>query len=299
MNEEIVKLAPNFSISISETEQGLKGIRLFQAKIRQLMVVGVDYGVIPGTNKASLWKPGAEKLVKLLKLADTYEFMDCQQNYDKPFFAYTIKCQLKMYGTEVIISEGIGNCNSNESKYKYRWVYENDLPAGVPKETFVKKEFKSKTGGKWTKYRVDNDDLCSQANTIMKMAKKRALVDAALSAGRLSEIFTQDIGDDELVEGMDIPVEQKLGVEGCNERLEKKEKAPPKEKIDPDFEKKRKANLEKLGIKTDVKPAIVKDYCPYCKCLVSLIPDHQESNLNKETKMMECNTCGNELVERP
>ena len=37
-------------------------------------------------------------------------------------------------------------------------------------------------------------------NTILKMAKKRALVDATLSAGRLSNIFTQDIEDMGLTE---------------------------------------------------------------------------------------------------
>ena len=44
-------------------------------------------------------------------------------------------------------------------------------------------------------YRLDNEDIYSQVNTILKMAKKRALVDAALSAGRLSQVFTQDIED--------------------------------------------------------------------------------------------------------
>jgi len=42
---------------------------------------------------------------------------------------------------------------------------------------------------------VENEDIYSQVNTILKMAKKRALVDAALSAGRLSQVFTQDIED--------------------------------------------------------------------------------------------------------
>jgi len=44
-------------------------------------------------------------------------------------------------------------------------------------------------------YRVPNDDIFSQVNTILKMSKKRAMVDAALSAGRLSDLFTQDMED--------------------------------------------------------------------------------------------------------
>ena len=94
------------------------------------------------------------------------------------------------------VSEGMGECNSMESKYRWRWVGERDLPAGTDKTKLVSQERRSaKTGGHWTVYRMDNDDIYSQVNTILKMAKKRALVDAALSAGRLSDVFTQDLED--------------------------------------------------------------------------------------------------------
>ena len=43
--------------------------------------------------------------------------------------------------------------------------------------------------------RDENEDIYFQVNTILKMAKKRAMVDAALSAGRLSDVFTQDMED--------------------------------------------------------------------------------------------------------
>jgi hypothetical protein len=46
-----------------------------------------------------------------------------------------------------------------------------------------------------TLYQVPNPDIFDQVNTLVKMAKKRALVDAALSAGRLSDLFTQDLED--------------------------------------------------------------------------------------------------------
>jgi hypothetical protein len=65
----------------------------------------------------------------------------------------------------------------------------------MDKSKLVSQERHSKTGGHWTAYRLDNEDIYSQVNTILKMAKKRALVDAALSAGRLSDVFTQDIED--------------------------------------------------------------------------------------------------------
>jgi hypothetical protein len=59
---------------------------------------------------------------------------------------------------------------------------------------------------------VDNEDIFSQVNTLVKMAKKRALVDATLSAGRLSNVFTQDIEDMEPISG-EIPTEVSRPVE--------------------------------------------------------------------------------------
>jgi hypothetical protein len=43
--------------------------------------------------------------------------------------------------------------------------------------------------------RVENEDTASLANTILKMAKKRALVDAAIAIARISDLFTQDVED--------------------------------------------------------------------------------------------------------
>jgi hypothetical protein len=42
-------------------------------------------------------------------------------------------------------------------------------------------------------FRIPNKDIFDQVNTMLKIAKKRSSVDVALSVGRLSDIFTQDI----------------------------------------------------------------------------------------------------------
>jgi hypothetical protein len=46
-----------------------------------------------------------------------------------------------------------------------------------------------------TKYRVPNEDVCDQVNTIIKMAQKRALVAVTLLGTNASELFTQDVED--------------------------------------------------------------------------------------------------------
>lgn len=171
-------------------------IARFQSIVRSQMIDGHDFGVIPGTgNKPTLLKPGAEKIAKLLGLADEYEIVSQAEDWEKGFFRYLIRSRLVHIDTGRLVAQGLGECNSMESKYRWRWVSERDLPKGVNTSGLVSQERRSKTGAKWTVYRLPNDDIYSQVNTILKMAKKRALVDAALSAGRLSDIFTQDIED--------------------------------------------------------------------------------------------------------
>jgi len=173
----------------------IEQINRFQKIVHQNLVKDQDYGVIPGTgNKPTLLKPGAEKIAKLLGLCDHYEIVDRQEDWGKPFFRYLVKCQLRTATDGLVVSEGFGECNSMESKYRFRWVWPKDLPADMDKANAVTKKVKTRNGYV-TQYRVDNDDIFTQVNTLIKMAKKRSLVDAALSAGRLSNIFTQDIED--------------------------------------------------------------------------------------------------------
>lgn len=182
-------------IPVADLKKRLAAIRDLQKLVRSQMVDGKDFGPIKGvSDKPVLFKPGAEKVVKLLGLADIYLTEDVIRDFDKPLFHYEIKCQLFSIKTGVLISEGVGECNSMESKYAFRWLTEAKLPAELKA---IKDQLKSRERsgqyGKYKQYRIPNDDIFSQVNTIKKMSKKRALVDAALSVGRLSELFTQDL----------------------------------------------------------------------------------------------------------
>lgn len=191
----------------SQFRAEIQAINKFQQIVHANMIAGMDYGIIPGTTKPTLLKPGAEKIAKLLGLADQYQVVDKIEDWGKPMFHYQIKCQLVHIETGVVISEGLGECNSMESKYRWRWVNERDLPTGTDKTTLVSQRREAKTGGHWLVYRLENDDIYSQVNTILKMAKKRALVDASLSAGRLSDVFTQDMEDIGIIESDAVVVE--------------------------------------------------------------------------------------------
>lgn len=157
--------------SNAEMVEGFKRLKQFQALVQREMVPGVDYGLVPGAKKKTLWKPGAEKLVKLHGYFAHYTEVERIESWDKtaPMFRYRYKCVLSDKH-ESFVGEGEGECNSLETKYRYRW-----------------------DKGQ----RVDNEEIFSQVNTILKMARKRAFIAATIEACRLSDIFTQDISSDE------------------------------------------------------------------------------------------------------
>lgn len=167
----------------------MTNIAKFQAIIQKQLKSGHDYDTIPGTQKPTLLKPGAEKTLMLLGLTSEYDVMEKVEDYDKGVFAYTVKCTLSRNGHKV--TEGLGSCNSKEDKYRYRWVKAEEIPHGMDIESL--KSRTTKYGN--TQYRIDNDEIYSQVNTLLKMAKKRAQIDATLTVAALSEVFTQDLED--------------------------------------------------------------------------------------------------------
>ena len=183
------------AMQVERVRREIDAVKAFQSLVMSQLVEGVDYGKIPGTDKPTLLKSGAEKLAKLLALADLYEIIEKVEDWDKPLFSYTIRCSLAMVESGKVVSQGVGECNSMESKYRFRWVWPNEVPPELDKSQLQVRTFEGRRKQKLTKYRLVNDDPFSLRNTILKMAKKRALVDAALSVGRLSGIVTQDLDE--------------------------------------------------------------------------------------------------------
>jgi len=228
---------PGIVIDPKVAERRIKSIGQMQAVFQKFMKEGADYGTIPGTNKPTLLKPGAEKTAKILNCADKYDIMKDIEDWDKPFFYYLVKCSLVEISTGTTIAEGIGSANSMEDRYRWRWIWPNELPDELviitkhtdkdderkPRPELVSKKIWSKKKQQYYwQYRVENENIYTQVNTILKIAKKRALVDAALSAGRLSDIFTQDLEDTYEQFKEELPKEEKP-----------KKKPGPKPKAEP------------------------------------------------------------------
>jgi hypothetical protein len=170
----------------------------FRAFVKRVLQPGIDYGVVPGTGdrgKATLFKAGAERILQLYSLTAITHVDAVIEDFDKtpPLIHYRVRVQVIKRGSGEVMGEGLGTCNSLETKYRYRTEWWKDRKSAPPDG-----EGWERQQGKWGagyKRKMLNPETADLANTILKIAKKRALVDAALTVGAASEFFTQDLDD--------------------------------------------------------------------------------------------------------
>jgi hypothetical protein len=167
-----------------------KKITAFHALIQTLLTPKVDYGVIPGTPKPTLLKPGAEKIAMELGLSPNYTILDKTLDLQSGFIRYEIMCSLHHNGE--LVAQAIGSCSTFESKYRYTWVRaEEATAAGIDIANCASKKDNYGT----VKVRVTRIDMMDMDNTVLKMSQKRAFVGAVLHVAALSNMFEQDLED--------------------------------------------------------------------------------------------------------
>lgn len=186
--------------------------------VQAIMKEGIDYGAIPGTDKPTLLKPGAEKLCTLFGYLPAYEIVEKSEDWTgkdhsgEPFFFYHYRCKVADQSGR-IIATGEGSVNSWEKKYRYRDAKPVCPHCGQMTVNRSKKPQEgfycwAKIGGCGATFpdrdpvitsqpvgKMPNPDIFDQVNTMMKMAQKRALVACVLLACNASEFFTQDLED--------------------------------------------------------------------------------------------------------
>ena len=207
------------TMSESDFEVALEAMKKTRERLKrvhkEVMTKDVDYGVIPGTNKPTLLKPGAEILFKMNRCTPRFERQRSQgDGVHAPHILWDSTC-LATDADGVVIAEGSGSCNSFEKKYRYRNADRKCPECGA---TAIIKSAAQYGGGFvcWKKRdgcgakfgdddaqiteqmagQVENPDPYEQENTLKKMADKRAMVACALSLQAASGSFTQDLDDD-------------------------------------------------------------------------------------------------------
>lgn len=184
----------------------LRHVQLVEHVVKEVMKEGTHYGeAFPGDKKKNLLKPGADKLAVTFQLASAYEVDE--RNLDNGHREYRITCRMTSAGGREV-AQGVGSCSTMETKFRYR----NAKPKcpKCTKETVIKTK-----KGYWCppdkggcganpddnaiesqqRGRVENPDIADTYNTVLKMGKKRAYVDATISATGCSDLFTQDLED--------------------------------------------------------------------------------------------------------
>lgn len=174
------------NLQTTEISNRADNLKKFKDFIKNDFVDGVDFGLIPNTDKPCLLKPGFEKIQFYLGLSPRYKLLnrEYKPNQEKKykkynetakkyevvetirnFYSWEWACEL--YHGDVKVAEGVGCANTEEKKY-------------------VSQYEKSETPD-------------SLANTVMKIAKKRAFGDAILNVGGISDMFTVDLEDNESI----------------------------------------------------------------------------------------------------
>jgi len=130
---------------------------------KDVLKTDLDYGIIPGVSKPSLFKPGAEKLRFVYGLQTETICVDkiFEKDEEIPYIDYTYRTTVKSPDGSRILATSEGNANSYESKFRFVWVNEANLPEGVDKDHLATRsntiqEFafaieKAETGGKYGK----------------------------------------------------------------------------------------------------------------------------------------------------
>lgn len=196
-------------------------VNRIQEVMEAVMKDGQHYGVIPGCgDKPTLLKPGAEKLMMTFRLAVEPEVEDLGDTYVR---RYRVRTRVTSQMTGVFLGSGVGECSSDEEKYAWREaVCREEFDAVDPA---LRRE-KWKKGLSEPIFQVHTNPA-DVANTILKMAKKRSLVDAILTVTAASDIFAQDYED--------MPEELRTNGQPVEKHQRKKKAAPSNEMCVPNY----------------------------------------------------------------
>lgn len=225
---QIVPRAPAAVVSVLDSamtvEQVLKQRETIVQLMSKAMKEGEHYGKIPGCgDKPTLFQPGAQLLAFMFHLRPEYEIKEV----DLPgaHKRYRVTCRLYLQGSRppLPVAEGVGESSSMESRNRFRNKAKETKDTGdvVPKtywEIFNRDKAEAhkwlaqsyegknvgtkKIDGVWKvvefygeEGKEENTNPADTFNTVLKIAKKRAFVDATITATASSDFFTQDIED--------------------------------------------------------------------------------------------------------
>lgn len=251
-----------------EAAELVKRLDTIREAAETAMTDGVDFGKVPGTDKPTLLKPGAEKLGVLFQL-------DIQLHNEKIWAGdhLTVNSKATVFHapTGARLGSGEGMCTTREKKYAKRRQNlkcpecgkEAVLLSKKPDEGYFCWRKKDGCGAQFPRDderltgqvvgEIDNPDLADTWNTVLKMAEKRARVDAVLAVTGASALFVQDM-DEDVPRGDPSPAESAPELLRATQDEQAKAKQALGRLCDGDGEKAKAIYTEALGHFGDVCP---------------------------------------------
>lgn len=163
-----------------------------QEVMRAVMKPDVHYGKIPGAgDKPTLLKAGAEVLCMVFRIADSYQVEDLSTS---DCIRYRVTCIGTHQTTGIVMGAGLGEASSNEEKYKWRKAICAEEWQETPANMRRVKHARGK-GGSTYKVEQIRTEPADIANTVLKMANKRAKMAMVLNVTAASDCFAQDLED--------------------------------------------------------------------------------------------------------
>ncbi len=158
-------------------EEIISQVQLMQKVMAAVMQKDIHYGIIPGTPKPTLYKPGAEKLLMTFHIGvdPREEIMDLSTDDE---IRYRVFTKGFSQATGNMLGVGLGECSSSEDKYKWR---KPVCDAEFDETPTDRKRVVWKKGDKPYQLKQVRMNPIDVANTILKMAKKRSLIDMTLT----------------------------------------------------------------------------------------------------------------------
>lgn len=187
---QIVEVRPQMPARMSVAEVTAHAIAV-QEIMKALMKPNVHYGTIPGAgDKPTLLKSGAELLCMTFRIADEYRVEDLSTG---DMIRYRVQCIGRHQTTGAELGSGMGEGSTGEEKYRWRKAVCKEEYEATPAD-HRRIKFGKKSGGYYTVEQV-RTDAADLANTVLKMACKRAKIAMVLNVTAASDMFSQDLED--------------------------------------------------------------------------------------------------------
>lgn len=181
-------IVPNAGrMSVTEVLQHVTAV---QEVMKAVMKENVHFGRIPGTDKPTLLKQGAEVLCLAFKIGDEYRVEDLSTS---DVARFRVVCTGIHQPTGRTLGQGMGECSSAEEKYRWRKAVCAEEFEATP-QNLRRRKFGKKAGGHYTVDQV-RTEAADVANTVLKMAAKRAKIAMTLNVTAASDMFGQDLED--------------------------------------------------------------------------------------------------------